>query len=336
MLTIDGARGEGGGQILRSALALSAITGTAVRVERIRARRQKPGLLPQHLAAVRAATRIADAEVDGDRLGSRELVFRPRRVRAGTHDFAVGTAGSATLVLQTILPPLLLAGGSSHLTLEGGTHNRFAPPFEFLSRAVLPLIARMGPTVSATLERPGFYPAGGGRFTVDVTPVPRLTPLSLHERGAIRRRHARALVARLPRTIAERELAVVSQALGWTTQEQEAVVADSMGPGNAVMLEIECEHATEVFTGFGERGLPAESVALTAVQEAQTWLTADVPVGTHLADQLLLPMALAGAGAFRTLPLTQHSTTNMDVIRAFLPVSFVAREGGGRVNLEVT
>ncbi len=234
MLTIDGARGEGGGQILRSALALSAVTGTAVRIQRIRAGREKPGLLPQHLAAVRAAAQISEADVDGDRLGARELVFRPRRVRPGAHHFAVGTAGSATLVLQTVLPPLLLADTPSRLSLEGGTHNRFAPSFDFLSRAFLPLIARMGRRVTATLERPGFYPAGGGRFTIDITPVPGLTPLALTERGLIRRRHARPLVARLPVSIADRE----------------------------------------------------------------------VPVGTHLADQLLLPMALAGTSTLRTLPLT--------------------------------
>ena len=166
MLLIDGSQGEGGGQILRTALGLSLVTGTAFRIEKIRAGRAKPGLLRQHLTAVNAATVIGDALVDGAELGSPALVFRPRSVRPGAYRFAVGTAGSASLVLQTVLPPLLTAGASSILTLEGGTHNPWAPPFDFLARAFLPLLERMGAPVRAAIQRYGFYPAGGGQFTV--------------------------------------------------------------------------------------------------------------------------------------------------------------------------
>ena len=171
MLTINGSQGEGGGQILRTALAMSLVTGKPFRIVRIRAGRKKPGLLRQHLTAVQAAAQIGQATVEGAAIGSQELTFTPGEIRPGEYRFAVGTAGSATLVLQAVLPALLTAPGLSVLTLEGGTHNPFAPPFDFLHRSYLPLVNRMGPTVEARLERPGFYPAGGGKFVVTVEPA---------------------------------------------------------------------------------------------------------------------------------------------------------------------
>jgi RNA 3'-terminal phosphate cyclase (ATP) len=320
MLTIDGSRGEGGGQILRSSLALALATGTPFRIERIRAGRAKPGLMRQHLTALEAATAVGGASVEGAAIGSQEVVFRPSGVRAGTYRFAVGTAGSAGLVLQTVLLALATAGGSSALILEGGTHNPHAPPFDFLAGAFLPLLRRMGARVEARLERAGFYPAGGGRMAIEIGEAFALTPLNLPTRGATLRRRARALVSRLPRQIGDRELAVVRSQLGWAADELEVVVLDEgmAGPGNVLLLEIESAHVTEVFTGFGEVGVRAEAVAEQAAQEARRYLAADVPVGPHLADQLLLPLALAGGGRFRTVPLTRHATTNIEVIRQFL------------------
>src|SRR5262245_13883144 len=216
MITIDGSFGEGGGQILRTALGLALVTGKAFRIVKIRAGRKQPGLLRQHLTAVNAASTIGCAEVTGASIGSTELTFVPQTVLPAHHSFAVGTAGSATLVLQTVLPALLMAGGLSTLTLEGGTHNPFAPPFDFLARCFLPLISRMGPTVTADLERPGFYPAGGGKFQVTITPAGQsLGRLDLIDRGEIRARRARAIVAGLPINIAERELAVIAARLSW-------------------------------------------------------------------------------------------------------------------------
>jgi RNA 3'-terminal phosphate cyclase (ATP) len=341
MVTIDGAHGEGGGQIVRSALALSLVTGTAFRIERVRAGRDKPGLRRQHLAAVHAAAAIGDAVVDGVYLGSGRLEFHPRRVQPGAWTFAVGTAGSATLVLQTVLPAVLRAAAPSVLTVHGGTHNRGAPPFDFLARTFLPLLARLGPTLRAELGRYGFYPAGGGRITVTVEPSRVLAPLALLQRGPILRRRGRAVVSDLPVTIAERELAVVCASLGWNEDEGEVVSLrspeQSGGPGNAVMLEIDSGAVCEVATGFGARGVRAETVASTAVAEATAYLASGVPVGEHLADQLLLPLALAGGGAFRTMPLTRHSTTNMHVIRHFLDVRFaVTTWSAGEVTVEVT
>lgn len=325
MLTIDGAYGEGGGQILRTSLALSLVTGTPFRIEHIRAGRPKPGLLRQHLTAVHAAAEIGQAQVTGAALGSLHLTFIPGRVTPGTYTFSVGTAGSTTLVLQTVLPALILASEPSTLILEGGTHNPFAPPFDFLAQAFLPLVNRMGPQVTARLERPGFYPAGGGTCQITLAPTTTLTRLDLQTRGEVRAIQARALVAKLPRSIAERELAVIAQQLAWHGDWLHVeTVAQARGPGNVVILTVTCEQVTEVFTGFGARGVRAETVAAQVVQAAQHYLAADVAVGEHLADQLLVPLALARGGEFTTLPLSLHTTTNMQVIHQFLEVRIEA------------
>lgn len=332
MVTIDGSQGEGGGQILRSALALSLVTGKALRIDNVRARRKKPGLLRQHLTAVQAATQIGRAKVHGATLGSARLDFVPTTIRPGDYHFDVGTAGSTTLVLQTVLPALLTAAQPSHLSFVGGTHNAFAPPFDFLEQAFLPLVDRMGPRVAATLEVPGFYPKGGGRFSVTIEPVPALARLDLLERGPVRRRSARALVAGLPRNIGERELRVVQSRLGWGPDELLVVEPPgARGPGNVLLIRIECQNVTEVFTAFGERGVRAEMVAERAVAETQRYLDADVPVGEHLADQLLLPFALAGGGAFKTLPLSQHAQTNIAVLRSFLDLDVRVEPTGDEV-----
>jgi RNA 3'-terminal phosphate cyclase (ATP) len=321
MITIDGSQGEGGGQILRTSLALSLVTGQPFRMERVRAGRQKPGLLKQHLTAVEAAKTVGCAEVMGAALGSQTLEFTPGPVTPGNYRFAVGTAGSATLVLQTVLSALLTASGLSTLTLEGGTHNPMAPPFDFLEKSFMPLIHRMGPSVHLELRRHGFFPAGGGRFHARIEPAKKLSRLDLLERGSIRRRQARILVSKLPEHVGQRELAVVRDELKWRAEECAAeAVPYPVGPGNAVVLAIETEHVTEVFTGFGERGRPAEEVARSAIEAAKAWLEVDVPVDEHLADQLLIPMVLAGGGSFRTTKPSLHTTTNAEVIQRFVSV----------------
>ncbi|HVX14029.1 MAG TPA: RNA 3'-terminal phosphate cyclase [Pirellulales bacterium] len=327
MQVLDGSQGEGGGQILRTSLALAIVTQQAVRIERIRARRDKPGLRRQHLTAVQAAATICGAKLSGDEIGSRELKFQPGRPRAGDYRFNIGSAGSTTLVLQTILPPLLLADGPSTIELIGGTHNPFAPPFDFLERAFMPLLGRMGAHVALILERPGFYPGGGGRMSVVIDPAGRLEPIRLITRGEIRGRICRALVSNLPEHIAERELATVAGDLDWPEECLEMRrIREGFGPGNVVTIEIASERVTEVFTGFGRRGVPAETVASEAATEAKRYLTTGVPVGEHLADQLLLPLALAGGGEFVTLDPTPHTTTNSDIIRRFLDVPIVMEE----------
>lgn len=321
--------------MLRSALSLAAITGRPLRLERIRARRAKPGLRQQHLTAVRAAASVCSATLQGAELGAAELEFVPGEAApGGDYRFSVGTAGSACLVLQTVLPPLLLARGPSTVWLEGGTHNMMAPPFEFLQQAFLPLLGRMGAAVELSLHQAGFYPAGGGSMTARVSPG-SLSPLELPRRGELRRLQALALVAGVvPDHVGRRELKVVRQELGWDDLQLQRV--DSRGPGNVLLLELAFEHVTEVVCGFGKRGVRAEVVAARAVKQARAYLEAEAPVGPHLADQLLLPLALAGGGAFKTVALTEHSRTNMEIIRRFLKVEFRCQElSGGEVELVV-
>jgi RNA 3'-terminal phosphate cyclase (ATP) len=332
MLEIDGASGEGGGQILRSSLALSLVTGTPFRISNIRAGRKRPGLMRQHLTAVQAAVEVGQARAKGAEVGSLALEFHPGAVRSGDYRFSVGTAGSTTLVFQTVFPALALAEGRSTVALEGGTHNPMAPPFDFLARAFLPLMQRMGVSSTATLERPGFYPSGGGRFQAIIEPAKGFGRLSLLERGAIRRRRATAVVAMLSRTIGERELRQVQARLGWDSSElRTESAAAAVGPGNVVTVEIESEHVTELFTGFGERGVAAERVGTAVAEEAAAYLAAQVPVGPHLADQLLLPMALGGGGAFRTTKPSGHTQTHVELLRTFLGSDIQVREEGGGV-----
>jgi RNA 3'-terminal phosphate cyclase (ATP) len=326
MVTIDGSYGEGGGQILRSSLALSLVTGKPFSIHNIRAGRKKPGLMRQHLTAVNAAAEIGLAAIEGNRIGSQAFTFEPEMIKPGNFHFATGSAGSCTLVFQTILPALLMAGEPSEIILEGGTHNPYAPPFDFLKKAFLPVINRMGPSVDAVLEKPGFYPAGGGRFKVSVNPA-GLNRINLLERGNITNQTARASVANLPVSIANRELKVVREKLEWNKEVLKAVeVENSQGPGNILTLEIESENITEVFTGFGEKGTSAEKVAKRAVKSVLEYLAVNVPVGRYLADQLLIPMALAGGGKFRTLSPTKHTKTNVEIIKNFLDVEIAVIE----------
>ncbi|HYE97900.1 MAG TPA: RNA 3'-terminal phosphate cyclase [Planctomycetota bacterium] len=328
MLALDGSFGEGGGQILRSALSLSLVTGKAFRIDRIRARRQKPGLRRQHLTAVQASARIGQAEVVGAAVGSSALTFTPGRVVPGEHTFAIGTAGSATLVFQALLPALLRADGPSVLRFEGGTHNHLAPPYEFLEKTYVPMLTRMGARVSLSLERRGFYPAGGGRFTATVDPAP-LSRLEILERGEVRSLRATAVVSALPADIARRELATLAGRLPLSRSD---VVEEKTpyGPGNAARVEVESDALTEVVSACGARGVPAEAVADRLADEVLRYLDAGAPVGEHLADQLLLPMALAGEGAFVAAPLSPHATTHIEVIRRFLDVPIAVERQAGR------
>jgi RNA 3'-terminal phosphate cyclase (ATP) len=321
MLTIDGSFGEGGGQIIRSSLALSLITCKPFRIYNVRARRAKPGLQRQHLTAVNAAAEIGRAQVEGAAVNSQAFTFIPGEVVPGEYVFDIGTAGSTTLVLQAVLPPLMLASAPSLIKLEGGTHNVHAPPFEFLEKTFLPLINRIGPQVQIELERYGFYPPGGGKFNVYIEPAAALRRLDLTERAEILSRRARALVVNLPPSIGERELTVVKERLNWSDDELIVETSDNAySPGNVLTIELESRHLTEVITGMGERGVRAEAVAERAAAEAQKYLSLSAPVGEHLADQLLIPLALAGGGSYRTGPLSLHTTTNIEIVKKFLPV----------------
>lgn len=336
MIVIDGSEGEGGGQVLRNACALALVTDQPFRIFNIRGGREKPGLMRQHLTAIEAACTLGNAECEGLEPRSSEITFRPGKVVPGEYRFAVGTAGSTGLVLQTVLMPLVFAGRPSRLVLEGGTHNMLAPPFEFIAKTFLPILNRMGPTVEARLVRHGFYPRGGGRIEVDITPAP-LTPIECVARGALRERSVTAYFAALPFDIADREIKAAHKLLDWP-EESFAVrqLPEEQGPGNIMLIEAAFDHVTEIVSGFGQLGVPAEAVARKAAGRMAGYLESAAFAGPYLQDQLLLPLALAGGGVFTTVKPSQHSLTARDVIERFTGRRAVFRDqpdGTHRVEL---
>ncbi len=319
MLTIDGAMGEGGGQVLRTSLSLAAVTGTPFRIEGIRAKRSRPGLLRQHLTAVRATEAVCSARVSGAELGSVALTFEPGRVQHDSYEFAVGTAGSATLVFQTVLPALLMTSGESTMVFEGGTHNAWAPPVDFIQKTFLPVLRRMGGRVQVELERHGFYPAGGGRFVARVRGGSSLGGLELTSRGAIEKVEICALVSQIPEHVAEREVRILARQLADLPIDLETRTVASAGPGNVAMVTVHSADLVETLSAFGQRGVRAETIAHRLAGEVRKYIASGVPVGEHLADQLLVPWALAGDGEFLTAEPSLHTTTNLEVIESFLP-----------------
>lgn len=336
IIELDGASGEGGGQILRSALSLSMITGQPFRLTNIRANRPKPGLMRQHLVAVQAAQAISQAETGEAVVGSRTLEFFPKKVLGGEYRFAIGSAGSCTLVLQTLLPALLYADKASTVQISGGTHNGMAPPFEFLQRSYGRALAQMGATLDLQLQRCGFYPAGGGEIVARIDPCAQLAPLHLLQRGERQDGFAESLIAGVPGRVALRELEVLGLGMGWDQARLHVRgLPDEQGPGNVVLVTLAHEHVTEVFCSFGEKSLRSEVVARKALDLVRDYLKAGAAVGEYLADQLLLPMALAGSGSFTVGRVSQHASTNAEVIQRFLPVSVRFTPQNGQILCEV-
>jgi RNA 3'-terminal phosphate cyclase (ATP) len=319
MIEIDGS--QGGGQLLRTALTLSMVTGEPFTMTGIRAKRSRPGLMRQHLTAVEAARQVSDATITGADLGSQTLTFVPQAVRAGDFHFPIGTAGSTTLVLQTVLPALCRADKASTIRLEGGTHNPLAPSADFLIHTFAPVLEKMGVIADIRLDRYGFYPAGGGVIHAHIKPAETLRPLHLLERGELRSVSATALISSINVSVAERELKVVERRLSLADGALKLhEIRPALGPGNALIIRVESQHVVETFTTFGERGVSAEQVAERACDEVQAYLKAPVAIGPYMADQLLLPVALAGSGSFTTTAPTAHSRTNAALIEKFLAV----------------
>jgi RNA 3'-terminal phosphate cyclase (ATP) len=298
IIQLDGT--TGGGQMLRTALTLAMITGQPFRMTHIRGKRQKPGLMRQHLTCVKAACEVSGGTVDGAEIGSTEIVFRAGKLRGASYQYAIGTAGSTTLLLQTLLPALLYADGPSKLRLEGGTHNPLAPPFEFIDRVFLPALRRMGAEATVTLVQSGFAPVGGGVIECEIQPCAKLIPLELHERGELTSIHLRVPICNLNANIGNRMLAA---ALSQLSCEDAAVEVREPGPGRGVccLYEAQFENTAELSSSFGETNVTAERVGLRAAKQLQDFIGSQAPVGRYLADQLLLPMALAGSGSFTTM-----------------------------------
>ena len=326
MIHIDGSFGEGGGQILRTSLALSMLTGQKLKIENIRAKRKKPGLLRQHLTSVDAAAQICQGQVSGNELHSPQLEFIPGEIMPGSFHFMIGTAGSTTLVLQTILPALMTAKAESQIVVEGGTHNPYAPPYHFFERAFGRVINSLGPELTLNLERIGFFPAGGGRISVRVHPAARLGQIDLTDKGPLVEHFAMAISAQISPEIGEKEIERVMRRLNMSAEECSAQMVDSVGPGNILIIGLHHQNVTEVFTGFGQISVPLKKVVEHAVRACQFYQTSDVPVGVYLADQLLIPMAMAGKGRFKTQKPSLHTLTNIEVIRQFMAVQIKASQ----------
>jgi len=333
MITIDGSSGEGGGQVLRTSLALAAITGLPVRLDNIRAARPKPGLQAQHLTSARAVAEICGARLEGATLDSMSLVFEPKHPpRAGEYTFDVtqarnsGSAGATTLVLQTILLPLALApeGGESCVTIRGGTHAPFSPPFPYIRHIYLPMLWQMGVHAQVELQRYGWYPAGGGELQIRLQARPgALTPIVLTERGKLRKLWGLAAVSNLPSHIAQRMANRAANVLKDLDIQgrMEAVHVEATGPGAGIFVFAEYEHSLGGFTAYGRKGLPSEQVADLACHDLLSHHKSGAATDRHLADQLILPAAFAGGQSrWTTCKVTLHSLTNAWVVRQFLDV----------------
>lgn len=318
MISIDGSEGEGGGQVLRNACALSLLTGEPFTIKNIRGKREKPGLMRQHLTSIAAACEISSAQCDGLEMGSTEITFRPGTIKAGSYHFAVGTAGSTGLVLQTILIPLIYADGPSRVTIEGGTHASSAPPFDFLEKCFLPILSRMGPAVSAKITRHGFYPRGGGKIVIDITPAP-LQAIECLDRGALLARSGLLKFAGIPFDVAERMLESARKTLGDWPADQFILrqLPEDHGPGMALLIEAEYENVTELVSGFGKIGVKAERIGKSTAARIAGYEKSSAFAGPYLQDQLLLPFAVAGGGSFTSVKLSEHTRTAADIIQRF-------------------
>ncbi|WP_289029123.1 RNA 3'-terminal phosphate cyclase [uncultured Paraglaciecola sp.] len=330
-LTIDGSQGEGGGQVLRTALTLSILTQQCVELINIRAGRKKAGLLRQHLTCVLAAQEICGATTEGVELGSTRILFSPGQVKSGDYHYAIGTAGSTVLVCQTIFPVLALAKGNSTITFEGGTHNGMSPSLSFFEHSFLPLLKSMGVNGVVNIFSLGFYPAGGGKWQIKIEPTNKLAPIYLTEAGCnfaklSQNCSVQALVSLLPENIGQREVDTAKKILNWPDALSEVQSVVTTGPGNSLQLGIKTDTHRNIFELVGELGVSAERVAKRAAGRVNKFIHAEAAVEEHLADQLLVPIALAGVGSFTTTKPSLHTTTNIEVIKLVLGVEIQTKQ----------
>ena len=325
IIEIDGSYGEGGGQILRTALTFSAILKKPIRVHHIRAGRKNPGLQPQHLKAVEASARITEGWAEGLQVGSDTITFIPQHIVPGDYKFDIGTAGSVTLLLQALLLPLCLSQESSRLTLVGGTHVLWSPPFHFLNEILFPILTSMGISLEASIERWGWYPKGGGILRVEVRPIRELKPISLIERGPLKKIRGISATSHLPRHVGERQkdyaLKKIEKELKMDAEVQVLYDVPANGPGSFLFLIAESQGAMAGFSSLGQRGKRAEEVAEEAVDSLKEYIKWDGCIDPHLSDQLIPFVALAkGNSVFTTTRMTEHLLTNLWVVQHFLDV----------------
>ncbi len=338
-IEIDGSFGEGGGQVLRTSLALALVTGRPLRISRIRAGRRKPGLAAQHLRAVEASCAVCGGRVEGAALGSTEIVLVPGEVVPGRYTFEIGTAGATSLVLHTLYLPLARAGGPSELVIRGGTHVAWSPTFHYLRDQWRPALALMGLDVEIEIRKAGYYPKGGGEILARVFHRDQVRSLKLSRESSPTAAKVTVVTTRLPDHVAERQAKAARSLLEKegleTTTEVEAF--DGVAPGTATHVRIAMGRGGGMFTSLGERGLPAEKVASRCAEAAIAFARSDAAVDKYLADQLVLPLALAeGSSEYTTNEITEHLVTNADIVSRFLPVNIdiVGEKGGpGRITI---
>lgn len=320
---IDGSLGEGGGQILRTALSLSCITGRPLRLFNIRKGRKRPGLMPQHITCVNAAAGISHARVSGNERGSAELTFVPDRINPGDYTFDIQTAGSCSLVFQTLLPPLILSGKQSDISIKGGTHVPFSPTYDYISDVFLPMLGSLGIKADASIGRHGFYPKGGGEVRFRVYPAKTIRGINLSTRGELLSVHGLSGVANLPLSIADRQQMSVIQNLPLSDVDLRVIDVPSYGKGTFVFLECAYENALAGFSSLGERGKPAEAVGKEAAEQFKSFHNSSACLDPHLADQIVLYLSLAQEdSSFTTSRITQHLITNLLVIEKFLNIRY--------------
>ena len=320
-ILIDGSQGEGGGQILRTALSLSMITGKPFELQNIRAGRKKPGLMRQHLVCVQASQRISNATVEGAELHSTHLHFAPQQVQAGQYEFQIGSAGSSMLVFQTLLPALMVQDQPSQLIIHGGTHNPMAPTADFVQQAFLPALQKMGVVVDFKLEKAGFFPVGGGKMTAEIAAWLDRKHFSVLERGALQSLHAYAVALNIPQDIAQRELATLAKRLNLNHHAQ--LYPQGTSQGNTAFVVVDSEHHQQVFSVLGEVKKSSEQVGAELAREVQAYLASQAVVDEHLADQLLLPLALAKGGEFTAQVISEHTRTQAEMIQRFIDCEIV-------------
>jgi RNA 3'-phosphate cyclase len=340
VLEIDGSHGEGGGQIVRMAVALSALTSTPVRVVNVRAKRKNAGLAAQHATAIQAVGKLCGARLDGVAVGSRSFEFHPETLRGGSFSFDVGTAGSITLVLQACLPAAF-AAGDLELTVRGGTDVPWSPPLDYLGHVFLRLVRRMGGHAEVDVAMRGYYPRGGGVVRVRVEKVVKWTPLRLAERGEIERITGRVHVSNLPDDVGKRMKSACLQRLSHFMDvkiHDETLGPDrAVGPGGAVVLWAETPETVLGATALAERGKRAEKVgeeaATALLKEIESGATVDVRAG----DQVLVYAAMAsGPSEFLVREVTEHARTMMWLLGSFLGTQFEVIPHGGLQRVSVT
>jgi len=322
-IEIDGGFGEGGGQIIRTALSLSLITGKSFRIFNLRARRQKPGLRPQHLAAVKAAQKISGSEAAGAEIGSGDLSFFPKPARPGDYRIDIHTAGSSGLVFSTLLPALANLGQTSRLLITGGTHNPKSPCFNFISECFLKIISLLGIEVEPEISRYGFYPKGRGEVSFKIHPWKKQDVVfKMTEPASWQGPEVEIILAGLEMHIAERERAEAAERLKIDPGSVKInFLPSDMGPGNAVLIKYSgAGGRSEIFTGFGEPGKRAERVASEVCRDAKNFVKSGAQLDPYLADQVLIYLAMSAGGEITTNQLTSHFHTNLKIIREFIKV----------------